>query len=256
MDSKSDRVSESDLHELEASIRLILTYDHFHDIRAAPAYRRNVRRVRLTFYSSCSENLNIQANSWLSYRTLASAVALPDPDTLRQSADYGPKRRMSSVSEYDSKRCRLSMQDNDISAHSQRRPPSSPAPVPDRPAERRPARQGAGDGAGRDEDRKRGQRLFGALLGTLSQSSNSVANKRRANIEKRQQDKLKSQAEEYDELKKQRRDRRDAIRKKEQPLYEREAVRWKENLHSGHVSDILTCRCGLGIPIWWLWHIL
>lgn len=77
---------------------------------------------------------------------------------------------------------------------------------------------------GREEERKRGQRLFGALLGTLSQSSNSAAQKRRADIEKRQQDKLKVQAEEYDELKKRRKERRDAIRRREKPFYEREAV--------------------------------
>lgn len=123
------------------------------------------------------------------------------------------------MSDYDNKRRRLSAH-GDRSPHSQRRRPSSPAHAPGPPAERRPARPG-----GRDEERKRGQRLFGALLGTLSQSSNSAAQKRRADIDKRQQDKLKSQAEEYDELKKQRRDRFDAIRKKEQPLYAREAVR-------------------------------
>jgi hypothetical protein len=39
-----------------------------------------------------------------------------------------------------------------------------------------------------DEDRKRGQRLFGGLLGTLSQSSSSAAQRRRADIEKKQQE--------------------------------------------------------------------
>lgn len=77
---------------------------------------------------------------------------------------------------------------------------------------------------GREEDRKRGQRLFGGLLGTLSQSSSSAAQRRRADIERKQQDKLKSQDLQYDELKKQRKEQREAIRRKETPLYEREAV--------------------------------
>lgn len=66
--------------------------------------------------------------------------------------------------------------------------------------------------------------MFGGLIGTLSQTSSSEAQKRRADIEKRQQEKLKSQDDEYDGLKKKRRERRDFIRKKETPFYEREAV--------------------------------
>lgn len=151
------------------------------------------------------------------HRTLASAVAVPEQDTIRQSPEIPTKRRQSSVSEHETKRRRLSSQ-GDLPPHAQRQLHSPPVPAPDRPAERRPNRQG------REEDRKRGQRLFGGLLGTLSQSSTTAAQKRRADIEKRQQDKLKSQADEYDGLKKRRKERRDAIRRKEKPFYEREAV--------------------------------
>lgn len=151
------------------------------------------------------------------YRTLASAVAIPEQDTLRQSPELPAKRRKSSVTEHDPKRRRLSAQDEG-SPQSQPRRPSSPAQEPEQPAEKRPARKG------REDERKRGQRLFGGLLGTLSQSSTSAAQKRRADIEKRQQDKLKSQDSEYDGLKKRHKDRRDAIRRKEKPFYEREAV--------------------------------
>lgn len=122
------------------------------------------------------------------------------------------------MSDYEPKRRRFSGQD-EPPPYSQRRGPSSPAP--ERPAERKPVPQ---SGRGRDEDRKRGQRLFGGLLGTLSQKSNSAAQKRRADIEKKQQDKLRLQADEYDDLKKRRRERRDTIRRKEKPFYEREAV--------------------------------
>lgn len=91
-------------------------------------------------------------------------------------------------------------------------------------AEQRPDRRASRQANGRDEERKRGQRLFGALLGTLSQRSNTAAQKRRADIERKQQDKLKLQDEEYDELKKKKREERAAIRKKEQRYYEEESV--------------------------------
>ncbi|KAJ5371286.1 uncharacterized protein N7496_007378 [Penicillium cataractarum] len=158
----------------------------------------------------------------MSEGTLASAVAVPEPDNIRQSPETSTKRRQSSVSEHDTKRRRLSSQ-GDISPQARRQQHSPQASAPDRPAERRPNRQG------REEDRKRGQRLFGGLLGTLSQSSTSAAQKRRADIEKRQQDKLKSQADEYDELKKRRRERRDVIRRKEKPFYEREAMQTRHS---------------------------
>jgi hypothetical protein len=144
---------------------------------------------------------------------------VPEQDILLQSPEISTKRRQSSVSEHETKRRRLSSH-GDPSPQAQQQQQSPPAPAPDRPAGRRPNLQG------REEDRKRGQRLFGGLLGTLSQSSTTAAQKRRADIEKRQQDKLKSQADEYDGLKKRRKERRDAIRRKEKPFYEREAVCW------------------------------
>lgn len=84
---------------------------------------------------------------------------------------------------------------------------------------RRPARK-----TGADEERKRGQRLFGALLGTLSQSSNTAAQKRRADIERKQQDKLKEQDAKYDENKKRRYEELMAARRREQKVYDRQTV--------------------------------
>ncbi|KAJ5712623.1 hypothetical protein N7493_009091 [Penicillium malachiteum] len=157
----------------------------------------------------------------MSEATLASAVAVPDQGNIRQSPEHPAKRRQSSVTDHDPKRRRLSSQ-ADTSPHSQRQHPSPPKgdAAPGQSEEKKPSRTGR-----KDEDRKRGQRLFGALLGTLSQSSSSAAQKRRADIEKKQQDKLKSQADEYDGLKKKRKERRDFIRRKETPFYEREAMR-------------------------------
>lgn len=149
---------------------------------------------------------------------------MPDQGDIQQSQDPTHKRRNSSVTDRNSKRRRLSAE-GDASPHSQRQQQPSQSPTSERerkrenPAERKPGQRG-----GRDDERKRGQRLFGGLLGTLSQSSTSAAQRRRADIEKRQQDKLKNQAEEFDGLQSRRKERRDAIRKKEMPFYEREAV--------------------------------
>jgi hypothetical protein len=152
------------------------------------------------------------------YRTLASAVAVPEQETIQQFQDTTTKRRNSSITDHDSKRRRLSS-DGNVSPHPQRRPSQSSPVESERPDERKPAPR-----VRKEDERKRGQRLFGGLLGTLSQSSTSAAQKRRADIEKRQQDKLKNQADEFDGRQIRRKERRDAIRKKEMPFYEREAV--------------------------------
>jgi hypothetical protein len=161
--------------------------------------------------------------------TLASAVAVPSQD-IPESPELTSKRRKSSISEYDTKRRRFSSTDN-TSPHSQRRRPSPP-PTKDESVETKPTRPRGG----RDEDRKRGQRLFGGLLGTLSQSSSSAAQRRRADIEKKQQEKLKSLDAEYGELKKRRKEQRDEIRRREMPLYEREVV----------------CSCSIHLPLWYI----
>ena len=69
------------------------------------------------------------------YRTLASAVAIPEQDTLRQSPELPAKRRKSSVTEHDPKRRRLSAQDEG-SLQSQPRRPSSPAQDSEQPTEK------------------------------------------------------------------------------------------------------------------------
>jgi len=150
-------------------------------------------------------------------RTLSSAVAVPELLPLDSSNDGSLKRRNSSISEADSKRRRFSDENAHLgSSQDTQQSPNSGAPLNDSRTPRR--RQGAAD------ERKRGQRLFGALLGTLSQSSSSAAQKRRADIEKRQQDKLKLQDEEYGEKKRKRREELLAQRRLQQTAFEREAV--------------------------------
>ncbi|KAL3473980.1 pinin/SDK/memA/ protein conserved region-domain-containing protein [Aspergillus californicus] len=156
--------------------------------------------------------------------SLASVVIIPDQDAIVPSPDSGLKRRQSLTTELDSdtKRRRLS-------THNENQEPE-PA------TKRRPSTEGQAEPKRnrRDDERKRGQRLFGSVLGTLSQSSSSAAQRRRADIERKQQDKLKSQDEEYGELKKKKKEERLALRKKEQRLYE------KEMMHTRHGNLLAT----------------
>ncbi|KAH0537003.1 hypothetical protein FGG08_006175 [Glutinoglossum americanum] len=139
--------------------------------------------------------------------TIASAVVLPEseePTIDRASV----KRRQSSISDSGNKRPRLSMEESG----DKKEESASPAELP---TDRRKS--------GQLEERKRGQRLFGALLGTLSQSSSSAAQRRRADIEKKQQAKLKLQAEEYDQKRKKELEELTALRKQEQKKFDEQS---------------------------------
>src|SRR5436189_174697 len=120
-------------------------------------------------------------------RSIASAVALPEPEENSNSSGTRLKRRQFSAADGDNKRRRLSIAD--AVPESQERLQASPTTVigptinANNTADGRANRRESGAA----EERKRGQRLFGALLGTLSQSSSSAAQKRRADIEKKQQ---------------------------------------------------------------------
>ncbi|KAI9773566.1 MAG: hypothetical protein M1840_006840 [Geoglossum simile] len=141
--------------------------------------------------------------------TIASAVVLPELE--EPAIDRAPvKRRQSSVSDSGNKRPRLSMEGGMGKSEKS----ASPA---DPPTDRRKS--------GQLEERKRGQRLFGALLGTLSQSSSSAAQRRRADIEKKQQAKLKLQAEEYDLKKKKELEELTTLRKQEQRKFDEQSMR-------------------------------
>jgi alpha-galactosidase/6-phospho-beta-glucosidase family protein len=151
------------------------------------------------------------------YRTLTSAILVPEAlEPTRAPGSASPvqslKRRQSSVSENDAKRPRVS---TDGTTTTQ----SLESPVD---GDRRTARRQNGQ----LEERKRGQRLFGALLGTLSQSSSSssTAQKRRADIEKRQQAKLKLQAEEVSQRQHQQREELTATRRQAQKKYDEQSV--------------------------------
>ena len=147
-------------------------------------------------------------------RAVASAVILPESER-PPSPPANLKRRQSSFSDERSKRPRLSQNDSNGSRPSTMTPQQSASQDTQQSDRRR---------SGQMEERKRGQRLFGALLGTLSQSSSSTAQKRRTDIERKQQAKLKLQAEEQDEKKKQKLEALLVVRRREQRKFDKQSV--------------------------------
>ncbi|MCJ1385734.1 hypothetical protein MMC17_008857 [Xylographa soralifera] len=143
---------------------------------------------------------------------VASAVIVPDPVDQPVSPPLTSKRRQSSVSDSGSKRLRLSHDEssNRDDAQTSSRTASKQAPAKEANVQ--------------VEERKRGKRLFGALLGTLAQSSSSTAQRRRVDIEQKQQAKLKLQDEEYDEKKKLRLDALMEVRRREQKKYNKQSM--------------------------------
>ena len=143
------------------------------------------------------------------FRIVASAAVLPEAVEEEHSSPIPSKRKLSSASVEDTKRRRLSQ--NAIPEIIHETTPQAP--------------RSSGKSTSRETDeRKRGKRLFGALLGTLGQNSSSTAQKRRADIERKQREKLKVQAEEDDEKKRLQLDALLESRRLEQELYDQRSV--------------------------------
>ncbi|KAJ4268579.1 hypothetical protein NW762_002644 [Fusarium torreyae] len=79
------------------------------------------------------------------------------------------------------------------------------------------------------EEKKRGKRLFGGLLSTLSQTTGNTQQKRRLEIERRQQERLQKQRVDDDKLREEKRARVTEVRKGEQVGFDEEVMR---NKHS------------------------
>ncbi|KAF2875332.1 pinin/SDK/memA/ protein conserved region-domain-containing protein [Massariosphaeria phaeospora] len=141
---------------------------------------------------------------------IASAVVIPDEIDLPPPAALSPpsnKRRQSTISEQDAKRARLNGHDANLDHQISTegvKPPPKPAPKP--------------------RERGRERRLFGAALGALSQNSATAAQKRRSEIEKRQQAQRQLAEEESEQRKLERRELRTAQRQKEQKKFERDSM--------------------------------
>lgn len=145
------------------------------------------------------------------FRLVASAVIIPE--TVDSLALESPsKRGQIDVSDESSKRPRLVRDSSDY-----REVIATSTSVQTRVSVQQRVK-------GAVEERQRGKRLFGALLGTLSQSSSTTAQKRRLDIERKQQEKLKLQTQEYDEDKKQRLNALEDTRQQEQIKYDKQSV--------------------------------
>ncbi|KAK2748175.1 hypothetical protein FQN57_001300 [Myotisia sp. PD_48] len=162
---------------------------------------------------------------------IASAVAPPDQPQSSPGLDNALKRRQSDSQAHDNKRRRLSTEDSlspQILEDLQ-----NPVQLILQETVTLPSKtklNGSLDGkeGGRRrletiDERKRGRRLFGALLGTLSQGSSS-AQRRRSEIDRKQQAKLKLQEKEYDELTQNKHDDHMAARKRDGIVYCRQSM--------------------------------
>jgi hypothetical protein len=163
----------------------------------------------------------IDSNANASFRPIASAVILPDPEPSKSPPS---KRRQSSPSDSTSKRPRLSHDGSIGSPTTLRDSPQPIDPSRDAPPETKRDLISERRKSSVQEERKRGQRLFGGLLSTLSQTTPNGQQKRRLEIEKRQQEKAKQQKAEDEIRRKEQRAKLDVIRKAEQVKFNEESV--------------------------------
>ncbi|PVI06385.1 hypothetical protein DM02DRAFT_582806 [Periconia macrospinosa] len=149
---------------------------------------------------------------------IASAVVLPDAEPSpppSASSPPGTKRRQSSLSEQDAKRARL----DDVGHSTQRRDSASKSSVPAPELATAP----------KARERGRERRLFGAALGALSQNSATAGQKRRLEIEKRQQAQRKLEVEESEQRKAERLAKCKAQRWREQAYFDKSSMRLRHD---------------------------
>lgn len=153
-------------------------------------------------------------------RPISSAVIIPDSEQLQPPPS---KRRQSSTSSAASKRPRLS---SNASAGSPTSLRESPKPIDALRESTRLLKEPINERrkSSVQEERKRGQRLFGGLLSTLSQSTPNGQQKRRLEIEKRQQERAKQQKAEDEIRRAEKLTKLKAIRKVEQVKFDEESV--------------------------------
>ena len=81
------------------------------------------------------------------------------------------------------------------------------------------------------EEKKRGQRLFGGLLSTLNKSAPNTHQKKRQEIEKRQQERAQQQWVEDDKRRTEKLAKLTPVRKIEQVKFDEQVVCWTRKLH-------------------------
>lgn len=164
---------------------------------------------------------------------MASAVVVPKPDGPNVTSPC-MKRRQSSVSEGASKRPRISTEDGAISPSIL---DSSPQVIDssknDSLGKTEPLGILSGKSRNADperrrssvqEERKRGQRLFGGLLNTLNQSTPNGQQKKRQEVEARQKERATQRKAEAEDRKREQVANLKAVRLAEQMNFQEESV--------------------------------
>lgn len=128
-------------------------------------------------------SLSLQNSSHLTNCRLIAANVASTVEETSQPNSPSTKRRQPSTSPQPSKRQRLSTGSGESPSTIRESPKAAEKPDPSKLNGKNTLQ----------EERKRGQRLFGGLLSTLSQSSTGTHQKRRQDIEKRQQEKAQRQ---------------------------------------------------------------
>ena len=157
---------------------------------------------------------------------IQSAVVVPEPEEQPQEPAPSLKRRQSSISsDASSKRPRLTSGNNN--GHGS---PTARSP----PSQRKPSLANTNTGA---QERQRTQRLFGNVFSNLNKTSAKPAHRKRDEIEKRQQERLKQQTVEAAEEKKKRQQELDVIRRKKQKLWNEQSVSCTDGRSSRNEAD-------------------
>lgn len=158
---------------------------------------------------------------------VASAVIVPEssaPTSELMPNGHTLKRRQSSGSSQGFKRPRLDVDEMsspaDVAPVDGSPPPTASPIEPPNDTQVPTARRKTGQ----DEERRRGKRLFGAILGTLSQPHNQGPGRKRADIERKQQARLRVQAEEEEEVKRRRLEQLTERRREEQKIVDEQSV--------------------------------
>lgn len=164
---------------------------------------------------------------------MASAVVVPKQDAPNVKSPRR-KRRQSSVSEEASKRPRISTEDIAISPSTLHSSPQAIDPSKDDSSSKTQPLALVSQGSRNvhperrrssiQEERKRGQRLFGGLLNTLNQSTPNGQQRKRQEVEARQKERAAQRKAEAEDRKKEKIANLKAIRVVEQVKFQEESV--------------------------------
>jgi len=160
---------------------------------------------------------------------LAPAV-ISEPELDRPSSPRAQKRRQSSSPSPSAKRARLSTEVITENPSSTTLPSPHASPLAAEPT-REPANLGGNERrkSNAQEERKRGQRLFGGLLNTLSQSASNAQQKKRLEIEKRQQEKARLQKAEDESRRAEKLQKLKEVRTREQVKFDQQTMRFRHS---------------------------